>query len=45
MNSMKRQNDMILKDEMPGLVSAQYATGDHCGNNSRKDEETEPKQK
>ena len=45
MNSMKRQNDRILKEEFPGLVSAQYATGDHWRNNSRKNEETEPEQK
>ena len=45
MNSMKRQNDRILKGELPGLVGAQYATGDQCRNNSRKNEETEPKQK
>ena len=45
MNSMKRQKDMILKDELPRLVGAQYATGDQWRNNSRKNEETEPKQK
>ena len=44
MNSMKRQNDRTLKDELPRLVGAQYATGDQWGNNSRKKEETEPKQ-
>ena len=44
MNSMKRQNDRILKGELPGLVGAQYATGDQWRNNSRKNEETEPKQ-
>ena len=44
MNSMKRQNDRILKREHPGLVGAQYATGDQWRNNSRKNEETEPKQ-
>ena len=38
MNSMKRQNDRILK-ELPGSVSAQYATGDQWRNNSRKNEE------
>ena len=43
MNSMKRQKDM--KDELPRLVSIQYATGDQWRNNSRKNEETEPKQK
>ena len=45
MNSMKRQNDRILKEELPRLVGAQYATGDQWRNNSRKNEETEPKQK
>ena len=45
MNSMKRQNDRILKEELPRSVGAQYATGDHWRNNSRKNEKTEPKQK
>ena len=45
MNSMKRQKDRTLKDELPRLVSAQYATGDLWRSNSRKNEETEPKQK
>ena len=45
MNSMKRQKNRTLKDELPGLVGAQYATGDQWRNNSRKNEETEPKQK
>ena len=45
MSSMKRQRDMVLKDEYPRLVGAQYATGDQWRNNSRKNEETEPKQK
>ena len=45
MNSMKRQNDRILKEELPRLVGAQYATGDQCKNNSRKNEGMEPKQK
>ena len=45
MNSMKRQYDRILKEELPGLVGAQYATGDQWRNNSRKNEEMEPKQK
>ena len=45
MNSMKRQNDRILKEERPRSVGAQYATGDQWRNNSRKNEETEPKQK
>jgi len=44
-NSMKRQKDSTLKDELPRLVGAQYATGDKWRNNSRKNEETEPKQK
>ena len=45
MNSMKRQKDRTLKDELPRLVGAQYATGDQWKNNSRKNEETKPKQK
>ena len=45
MNSMKRQKHMTLKDELPKSVGAQYVTGDQCRNNSRKNEETEPKQK
>ena len=45
MNSMKRQKDRTLKDELPRLVGAQYATGGQRRNNSRKNEETEPKQK
>ena len=45
MNSMKRQKDRTLKDELSRLVGAQYATGDQWRNNSRKKEETEPKQK
>ena len=40
MNSMKRQRDRTLKDELPRSVGAQYATGDQCRNNSRKNEET-----
>ena len=44
MNSMKRQDDRILKEELPRLVCAQYATGDHWRNNSRKNEGMEPKQ-
>ena len=44
-NSMKRQKDMTLKDEFPRLVDAQYATGEEWRTNSRKNEETEPKQK
>ena len=47
MNSMKRQKkkNRTLKDELPRLVGAQYATEDQGRNNSRKNEETEPKQK
>ena len=45
MNSMKRQNDRILKEELPRSVGAQYATGDQWRNNSRKNERMEPKQK
>ena len=45
MNIMKRQNDRILKEELPSSVGAQYATGDRWRNNSRKNEGTEPKQK
>ena len=45
MNSMKRQKDRTLKDELPRTVDAQYATGDQWRNNSRKNGEIEPKQK
>ena len=45
MKSMKRQKDRTLKGELPRSVSAQYATGDQWRSNSRKNEETEPKQK
>ena len=45
MNSMKRQNDMTQKDELPWPVGAQYATGEQWRNNSRKNEEMESKQK
>ena len=45
MNRMKRQNDRILKEELPRSVGAQYATGDQWRNNSRKNEGMEPKQK
>ena len=45
MNSMKSQNDRILKGELPRSVGAQYATGDQWRNNSRKNEKMEPKQK
>ena len=44
MNIMKRQKDRTLKDELPRSVGTQYATGDQCRNNSRKNEEREPKQ-
>ena len=43
MNSMKRQKDRTLKDELPRSVGAQYAIGEEWRNNSRKNEETEPK--
>ena len=45
MNSMIRQKDRTLNDELPRSVGAQYATGDKWSNNSRKNEEMEPKQK
>ena len=45
MNSVKRQRDMTLKDELPRLVRAQYATGEEWRNNSRKNKETEPRWK
>ena len=45
MNSMKRQKDRTLKNELPRLLGAQYATGDQWINNSRKNEGMEPKQK
>ena len=45
MNRMKRQNDRILREELPRSLGAQYATGDHWRNNSRKNEGMEPKQK
>ena len=45
MNSIKMHKDRTLKDELPGSVDAQYATGDQWRNDSRKNEETEPKQK
>ena len=44
MKSTKRQKDRTLKDEHPRLVGAQYATGEERRNNSRKNEDTEPKQ-
>ena len=45
MNSRKSQKDRTLKDELPRSGGPQYATGDQWRNNSRKNEETEPKQK
>ena len=45
MNNMKRQRDTTLEDELPRLLGAQYATGDQWRNNSRKNEESELKQK
>ena len=45
MNGMKRKKDRTLKEELPRSVGAQYATGDQWRNNSRENEETEPKQK
>ena len=45
MNCMERQKDRILKDKLPRSVDAQYATGEEWRNNSRKNEELEPKQK
>ena len=45
MSNMKRQKDGTLKDELPRLVGAQYATGDQWRNNSRKNEKKRPKQK
>ena len=45
MNSMKRQNDRMVREECPRLVGAQYAAGDQWRNNSRKNEGMKPKQK
>ena len=45
MNSMKKQKDMTLRDELPRSVGTQYATGDQWRNNSRKNDEMQPKQK
>ena len=45
MNSMKRQKDRTLKDELPRSVGAQYATREEWRNNSRKNEEVDPTQK
>ena len=44
-NSMKRQKDSTLKDELPRSIGLQYATGEEWGNYSRKNEEMEPKEK
>ena len=44
-NSMKRKKDMMLKDQLPRLVGSQCATGEEWRNNTRKNEEMEPKQK
>ena len=45
MNSLRRQNDTILKEELPRSVGAQYATGYQWRNNSKKNEGMEPKEK
>ena len=45
MNSMKKQKDMTLKNEFPRSIGTQYATGEEWRNNSRKNEEMEPKRK
>ena len=45
MNSMKRHNDRILKEELPRSVGAQCATGEERNNSSRRNDEAEPKQK
>ena len=45
MNRMKRQKDMTLKDELPGMIDSQYATGEERRNSSRRNEKAEPKQK
>ena len=45
MNSMRRQKDRMLKDELPRSVGAQYAMGDQWRNNSRKNKEIKPNQK
>ena len=45
MNSMKRQKDMTLRDELPRLLGAQYATGEEWRNGSKRKEEIEPKRK
>ena len=45
MNSMKRQKDRTLKDKLPRFIGAEHATGEEWRNNSRNNEEMEPKQK
>ena len=45
MNNMRKQKDISLKDELPRSIGVQYATGNQWRNNSRKNEETDPKQK
>ena len=45
MNSMRKQKDMTLKDELPRSVGAQYAAGEEWRNNTRMNEEMEPRQK
>ena len=45
MNSMKKQNDRTLKDELPRLIGAQYTTGEEWRNNSRQNEKMEPRQR
>ena len=45
MNTMKRQKNRTLKNELSRSVGVQYATGDQCGKNSKKNEEMEPKKK
>ena len=45
LNSLKRQKDRTMKDELPRVAGAQYATGDQWRNNYRKNEDMEPKQK
>ena len=45
MNHMKKKKDRTLKDEFPGSLGAQFATGDHWRNNSKKNKEMESKQK
>ena len=45
MNTMKRQKEMTLKDELPGSAGAQHAAGEECRDSSRRNEGVEPKQK